>query len=143
MQNIFALGSAERGSLTQAASALANGMPQTRQVEEPRKRRWSCVAFEDELEAQASKKLSIACKRHGFGTGYWLELAWTPSDRKPLAYGSDFSCDSIEGVSREKLFGSGFFMNELSSHFAVASDGDLYWILAGPIGFIQDGQVQN
>ena len=56
----------------------------------------------------------------------------------PAAYSFALSSADIQTVSKDAHLGSCFVLSENEGRFTITSDGDLYWMLAGPQAFVED-----
>ena len=121
----------------QAAQALAVGIPPVFRLDALRQKRWVCVAIEDELDRGSAAMLGAACIEAEFGHGWAVEVPWSAEDKVSAAYHLPLTPEGLETVARDVLIGSGFVIGEMSTRFAVASDGDLYWALAGDPAFVE------
>ena len=123
--------------ILQAARDLAVGIPSVFRLDALRRKRWVCVAIEDELDGEATDRLGAACLRAGFGHGWAVEVPWSAEHTVSDAYHLPLTPAGLRTVAKEVLIGSGFVIGEMSTRFAVASDGDLYWALAGDPAFVE------
>ena len=121
----------------QAAQALAVGIPPVFRLDALRRKRWVCVAIEDELEGEATDRLGAACLGAGFGHGWAVEVPWSAEHTVSDAWRLPLTPAGLRTVAKDVLIGSGFVIGEMSNRFAVASSGDLYWALAGDPAFVE------
>ena len=119
------------------ARSLAAGVPPVLRLSLLQSRRWACVALEDELEGEAAARLAHACSAAGFQSGWAAEVPWTAGERVPDICRFDVSTRAFQTVSKTLYIGSCFVMSEAGGGFALASDGDLYWMVAGPAAFVE------
>ena len=119
------------------AQLLVEGVPPVFRLDALRERRWACVAIEDELEGDAAEQLACACARHGLVAGWSVEIPWKPGIWTPAAHSFALSAADIQALSKNAYLGSCFVLAENEGCFAITSDGDLYWMLAGPQAFVE------
>jgi hypothetical protein len=134
--------SAEAASLLAGARALAHSVPPVLRSDLLKARRWACVALEDELEGDAVSRLAQACAAHGFLSGWSAEIPWAADGRTPATHRFAISARAFQFLSKDAYIGSCFVLAETAGGFALASDGDLYWMVAGPIGFVEHAAGQ-
>ncbi len=127
----------EIGHWAAAARLLVEGVPPVFCFDVLKARRWACVAVEDELENGAAARLAQACAAHGLVAGWSLEIPWEPGPWTPAAHRFTLSATGFTALSKDAYLGSCFVLAEDESRFAVTSDGDLYWMLAGPQTFVE------
>lgn len=120
-----------------AAQLLVEGVPPVFRLDVLKARHWACVAIEDELEDDAAAQLAQACAAHGLVAGWSLEIPWEPGTWTPAAHRFALSSIGFQALSKDAYLGSCFVLAEDESRFAVTSDGDLYWMLAGPRTFVE------
>lgn len=113
-------------------------------------RRWACAVVEDELERDAAAQLAQTCAAHSVVAGWSLEIPWEPGLWTPAAHRFAVSATGFTALSKDAYLGSCFVLVEDESRFSVTSDGDLYWMLAGPQTFVEaalgmsvETQLQN
>ena len=134
---ITALTDAERSQWTAAVQTLVEGVPPIFRLDALQVRGWVCVAIEDELQDEAAFRLATACADEGFVSGWSLEVPWTPGNWTPGAHRFALSAAGFVALSKEAYIGSCYLLADDRGGFAVTSDGDLYWMLAGPRMFVE------
>lgn len=122
---------------TATAKLLVEGVPPMFRSDFLKARRWACVAIEDELERDAAVQLAQTCAAHGLVAGWSLEIPWKLGTWTPAAHRFALSSTGFQALSKDAYLGSCFVLAEEESRFAVTSDGDLYWMLAGPRAFVE------
>ena len=127
----------ETGHWAAAAQLLVEGVPPVFRLDVLKARCWACVAVEDELEGDAAARLAQACATHSLVAGWSLEIPWEPGPWTPAAHRFVLSSTGFTALSKDAYLGSCFVLAEDESRFAVTSDGDLYWMLAGPQTFVE------
>ena len=93
--------------------------------------------MEDELEGFAAERLAVACADAGFVSGWAIEIPWTPIQRIVSASRLALTAQAIQALAKDVCLASCYLLVEDSQRFAVASDGDAYWMLGGNRTFIE------
>ena len=120
-----------------AAAVFADGVPPVLRVSAMAERGWLCVAVEDELDGPAADRLANACAAAHYTAGWSVEIPWNPSQAITNASRLALTARAIESVARDICLGSPFVLMEEAYRFALASDGDLCWMLAGERAFVE------
>lgn len=102
------------------------------------KHNWVCVGIEDELEGEAASKFARACANANFVNGWSLEIPWDSKQENVSSHYLSFSEKSIKNLTKGEYIGSCYIIVEDLSRFVITSDGDLYWMLAGPRRFVEE-----
>ena len=118
-------------------SSLVKGVPPVFCSSFLKLHQWICVGIEDELEGEAVCKLAKACADAGFTHGWSVEIPWNAEQEIVASYQHRLTDIDIKSVTKNAYLGSCYVIVEESLQFAVASDGDLYWMLAGPQAFVE------
>ncbi len=132
-----ALSAVEAKKRIAAAQSLVVDVPPVFRLSVLQAHRWVCVALEDELDSEAARKLAEACAAAGFVRGWSVEVPWTTEQHVIASHRLPLTADAIQSVTRDAYLGSCYVLGEEADGFAVASDGDLYWMLAGPRNFVE------
>jgi len=119
------------------AHSLVEGLPPMFRLGELRRRHWVCVAVEDELVDEAASRLASACAERGFAEIWSVELPSSPAIPTTDVRRTKLTVESIEELRNDIYLGSCYVLIEAQGRFAVATDGDMYWMLAGPRDFVE------
>ena len=128
---------AELARWSAAAALLTEGVPPVFRADALVPLGWVAVAVEDELEGDAAARLAQACIEMGPTSAWAIELPRPPANWTRSAFRVPVTAEGLEAVGKDGLIGSAYVLVEDASRFAVASSGDLYWMLAGPRKFIE------
>ena len=135
---IAAASTSEAAHWTAAALRLVEQVPPVFRLNAVQARAWVCVAIDDELEGKAAERLARACTAFSFTSGWSLEIPWTPGGWTPGAHRFVPSAPEFVAMSKGAYIGSCSLLMDDAEGYAATSDGDLYWMLAGPRAFVEE-----
>ena len=119
------------------AERWTESIPPILRTDVKKERNWLSAAIEDELMGPCTVRLAAACAEAGYRSAWSVEIPWNSAQSIVDASRLSLEAETIEKLTREVCLGSCFLLVEDDQRFAIASDGDLYWMIAGDRRFVE------
>lgn len=128
---------AEIARISRLVASFVEGVPPIFRLEALASRDWVCVAVEDELTGSAARQVAVACADAEFTKAESIDIPWEQRLTPIVPRLHDMTASDLESLRWDHFIGSCYVTIETMGRFAIATDGDAYWMLAGPLAFVE------